>query len=310
MKIKPFPTLAVSHQETTIVKNELERIEKECIHLTGQIDQNQAELTTLAERESQRTEQEARAQATIDEARQSYQEAKVRAELLTTGELAKAVQKELNHLESQLRAAQDAQMKTLDRIGKEADADSRKVQRFQEAIERDTESIQRLEERKCIAEGLKQKALFEHAEATLRAHLDTVKAMQTQRDQQQSILASMESEIEEYKHLAYKELASYPEQQSAFSANFVYTDTLTDILQAQIAFLDLVLTTGRSVPEIPIAVTRQTHTTWQGLAELLSLDVGHFRPALARESRAIPAVLVERRDLLTKLLGLYREEKA
>lgn len=312
MKMTKTPTITrpePSH-EVSAFEDERARITKECARLTAQISQSQAELATLAERERQRSEQETAAQTNVDTARQAYQEAQLRAELLTSGEMAKGAQKELGKLESQLRADQDSQLKLLNRIQQEADADDRKAFRLREAIARDTETIHTLQERQRIAENLKQKAQFEQAETALRAHLDTVRAMQAQRDIQRSTLARMEDEIAQYVNHAQKELASFPEQQSAFSANFEYNDVLTGLLQAQIDFIGLVLATGRSAPELPLEVTRKAGTYWQGLAELLSLDAAHLRPALARESQVRLDALLERRELLTKLLSLYKETKA
>lgn len=297
-------------QEVTTFDQELARITKECAHLTAQIGQNQAELVTMAERARNRQSQEEATQTQVDAARETYNAGQLRAELLTSGEMAKAAQKELSKLEGQLRTAQDSQLKLLSRLQQEANAEDRKRIHLEETIARDTETIQRLEERKHIAGGLREKALFEKAEALLCAHLDTVKAMQATRDQQHSILASMDVEIEAYIHRATQELASFPEQQAAFSAQSIYNDALTGILQGQIDFIGLVLATGRAAGELPIEVARKTNTYWQGLAGLLALDAAHFRPALSKQILARPDILLERRELLTKLLEVYREEKA
>lgn len=299
-----------AHQEALeSFEQELARIDAECGQHQQQIPLHQAELATFAERGRTRQSQQRAAQEAINNARTAYTEAQLRAELLPVGELSKAAQKELGALEKQLRSAQDAQMKLLSRHQQEADVDGRRQMHLQEAINAAQQTMQRLNERKHTVRHLRDKAFFDQGEAALNAHLDTVKAMEAQRDQQRAILASMEQEITAYVHRASQDLASFPDQLRAFTQSFVFNDSLTALLSAQIDLIDLVLTVGNGV-QIPSELARKIKMPWANLPELLSVPSAYWRPALAKESWGNAELLQDRKRQLRQLLDAYRDSQA
>ena len=300
---------AETHQDVlNSFEQELGRIESERRRLTDQIAQHQAELATLTERAHTRAEQETAAQEAINTARSVYSEVQLRSELLTEGALAKAAQTDLVALEKQLRDAQERQIKLLSRTQQDADADNRKRFRRQEEIDRAHQALQHLAERQQLAEGLRQKAIFDKAEATLKSHLNTLAAMRDQRDQQQAILVSMDTEIENHTHRAYQDLAAYPDQQHAFQSALPYSDQLTRILEAKLNLIDVVLTEGTGVA-LPYEVKRKMNMTFLDLPQLLSIDHPGWWPALAKQG-AEPDLLLERKAQINRILAIHRELKA
>lgn len=280
---------------------ELARLATEEQRLRLQMETYRAELQTLDAQARAHAEQKRVAQESIDSRRAALRQAETQAEL-SEGTL--AAKPDLKGLEKLLKQAQTEQLVILDRIGKEAQANERRRLALAESIERHQKTLATFAERRVALEATKARVFAKQGEAQFQAHIQELNDLQNTWNSLQGSLAQTRQALDDMTRKAILSLKAWPEWQAQYRELAPFDDALTGLLEAQIALLNLALTSGKGA-EIPMEITKRLRMRWVSLPELLSIDVLHWRAALAKGG-SIEA-LKERKTQIQQIIATYRE---
>lgn len=294
--------------ETLNFTQRLARADSEIARLVAQEKQvvlnlqtDQAELTALNAQAETHDLSKRTIQDTINARRSVLKEAEAQA---TISEGTLSEKPDLKKLEKLLKQAQAEQLVILDRIGKEEQAEERRHFALTEAINRHHQTLAHLSENRKAMEAAKARVWAEYGQAEYEACLQELNALQADLEaRKQASLRSREA-IDDLTRKAQERLQKWPDLAAQYLTRAPFHNTTTEVLEAALSLIDLLLERGREVEALDTSLLREAGIPYGTVDNLLSWDTSACYPVLHHTGQP-PVVLHQRQKDLSQLLSVY-----
>ncbi len=189
---------------------------------------------------------------------------------------------------------------------KEEQADSHQREVLDATIQRETIALSRIAEKRSSLSDARDRAMNDLGQEEYSEVLALVEVLKNHVAAKQAQVEQAQSELEERIEQGITRLSQWPEQASKVQALVIHQDSTTDLLEAFVSFLDLLIDKGSDVTLDSFFVGRVLHQQFLSLDMLLSLNERSVLNGL----RGVDVdVLEERRSQSTAVLEAYRDSK-
>lgn len=265
----------------------------------------QAEQNTIAERQRVRADQLSALQATARELGQQYDAIATEARLLEStieygskaGDL-KAAEKErdkatraLTNFEAKAKTEEDKDQARASTLAQEYDACMQQLA----SAQAQREAVLKVQARAHETIGQEEYARI----------AEQFQALQGQLASREHAVQDTQAELERYLHSASMKLQEWPDLQAQIKHLVLYRDSTTSILEAALHLIDTLIKQAPGALIDDAHVMHLAQIAWLSVPELLSFDPAQLYPAFRGE----PVRLIERREMIERLLVTYREMK-